>query len=216
MKKQKGITLIALVVTIVVLIILAGVAINLSIGENGIFKKAMYAREEYSNATQSEQERLNELYSKFLVATNDDAQITISVQDLNTLIEQKIEESNKSTLEKISKLDTRVTSIEEIGVSSISLERIETLSSPTQLTHAGFYSFEQCDETIDDDVADTEQSFTDYSVGDFKGFLLATHTYSDRGCRYGTLIITSPRFKDYVWIARIWEYEFRSFIKVGI
>jgi len=49
MKNMKGITLIALVITIVVLIILAGVAISLSIGENGIFNKAKYATEEYAN-----------------------------------------------------------------------------------------------------------------------------------------------------------------------
>ena len=47
MKNQKGITLVALVITIVVLIILAGVAINLSIGENGIFSKAKYAVEQH-------------------------------------------------------------------------------------------------------------------------------------------------------------------------
>jgi len=46
MKKMNGITLIALVITIVVLIILAGVAINLSIGENGIFKRAEEAKQE--------------------------------------------------------------------------------------------------------------------------------------------------------------------------
>ena len=34
-KEIKGITLVALVVTIIVLLILAGVAINFSIGENG-------------------------------------------------------------------------------------------------------------------------------------------------------------------------------------
>jgi len=49
MKNMKGITLIALVITIVVLIILAGVAISLSLGENGIFNKAKYATEEYAN-----------------------------------------------------------------------------------------------------------------------------------------------------------------------
>jgi len=48
MRNKKGITLIALVITIVVLIILAGVAINLSVGENGIFKKAQDAREKYN------------------------------------------------------------------------------------------------------------------------------------------------------------------------
>ena len=40
MKKQKGITLIALVVTIVVLLILAGVSIAMLKGDNGIVKKA--------------------------------------------------------------------------------------------------------------------------------------------------------------------------------
>jgi len=49
MKKNNGITLIALVITIVVLIILAGVVISLSLGENGIFNKAKYATEEYAN-----------------------------------------------------------------------------------------------------------------------------------------------------------------------
>ena len=38
--KENGITLVALVVTIVVLIILAGVSINLVIGSNGIMSKA--------------------------------------------------------------------------------------------------------------------------------------------------------------------------------
>lgn len=44
LKQKKGITLIALVVTIVVLIILAGVSINLVLGENGIIQKAQYAK----------------------------------------------------------------------------------------------------------------------------------------------------------------------------
>ena len=50
MKKQKntnGITLIALVITIIVLLILAGVVLNLTLGENGILKKAEQAGEQY-------------------------------------------------------------------------------------------------------------------------------------------------------------------------
>ena len=39
-KEMKGITLVALVVTIVVLLILAGVSINLVLGDNGIITKA--------------------------------------------------------------------------------------------------------------------------------------------------------------------------------
>ena len=63
LKSQKGITLIALVVTIIILIILAGVSINLTVGENGIFSKAKYAKEKYTNEEYVEQEQLNELYA---------------------------------------------------------------------------------------------------------------------------------------------------------
>ena len=42
-KSENGITLIALVVTIIVLIILAGVSINLVLGDNGIITKAKEA-----------------------------------------------------------------------------------------------------------------------------------------------------------------------------
>ena len=44
-KSKKVITLVALVVTIVVLILLAGVSINLVIGNNGIMQKAKEAKE---------------------------------------------------------------------------------------------------------------------------------------------------------------------------
>ena len=44
MKNNKGITLVALVVTIVVLLILAGVSINLVLGNNGIIAKAQDAK----------------------------------------------------------------------------------------------------------------------------------------------------------------------------
>lgn len=55
----KGITLIALVVTIVVLLILAGISLNLVLGNNGIITKAEEARYKYSNASANEEEQLN-------------------------------------------------------------------------------------------------------------------------------------------------------------
>ena len=50
MRKKNGITLIALVITIVVLLILAGVSINLIAGENGIVTKAKQAAEKTEEA----------------------------------------------------------------------------------------------------------------------------------------------------------------------
>ena len=63
-KYSKGITLIALVITIVVLIILAGVSINLVLGENGLFTRARQAAEDYQQAAINEQEMFNTLYNE--------------------------------------------------------------------------------------------------------------------------------------------------------
>ena len=60
---QNAITIISLVITIVILVILAGVAINLTVGENGLLRKAKLAKQEYNNAVASEEEQLNELYA---------------------------------------------------------------------------------------------------------------------------------------------------------
>ena len=45
-RKSKGITLIALVITIIVLLILAGVTINAIVGNESTMEKAKQAREE--------------------------------------------------------------------------------------------------------------------------------------------------------------------------
>ena len=60
-KQEKGITLIALVVTIVVLLILAGVSLNLVIGNDGIMKRAKEAKNRYAEAQTNEEKQLNEL-----------------------------------------------------------------------------------------------------------------------------------------------------------
>ena len=50
-KKQKGITLIALVVTIVILLILSGISLNIVLGNNGIITKAQEAKIENNHST---------------------------------------------------------------------------------------------------------------------------------------------------------------------
>ena len=58
MKRNKGITLIALVITIIVLLILAGVAISMLSGENGILRKATEAKTKTEERTLEEQIKL--------------------------------------------------------------------------------------------------------------------------------------------------------------
>ena len=63
--KQKGITLIALVVTIVVLLILAGVSINLLLGDNGIITRAKGAKDDYSKS--AVKEKISLLLSEYTI-----------------------------------------------------------------------------------------------------------------------------------------------------
>ena len=58
MKKEKGITLIALVITIIVLLILAGITLSLVIGENGMINRSKQGGEEYTKASLKEELQL--------------------------------------------------------------------------------------------------------------------------------------------------------------
>lgn len=108
--------------------------------------------------------------------------------------------------EKVDVLNTN----QQKGV--INNEAITTLSNPSQLTHAGFYRIAACSADVNSQVEADSMKFTAYTTGDFYAFLLG-HQVTTSGCRYGTLVITSPRFVGTFWIARIWEYKFVGWFK---
>lgn len=71
MKNNKGITLIALVITIIVLLILAGVSIAMLTGNNGILTQANTAKTDTAKAEAVEKinMELNALYSSVIAST---------------------------------------------------------------------------------------------------------------------------------------------------
>ena len=81
-KEMKGITLVALVVTIVVLLILAGVSINTVLGEDGIIKKAKEAAEATKRA--SAEEEMNRLVLEYQLASKDET--------LESFLQEKVTE----------------------------------------------------------------------------------------------------------------------------
>lgn len=62
---NKGITLVALVITIVILIILATITINSAFGEGGLIQKAQQAKNLTEEATKKEQEALNSILDEY-------------------------------------------------------------------------------------------------------------------------------------------------------
>ena len=59
--QNAGITLVALVVTIIAILILAGVTISLALGDNGIIGKAQYSSNMYANVTKNETTMMGEI-----------------------------------------------------------------------------------------------------------------------------------------------------------
>ena len=81
-KTEKGITLVALVVTIVVLLILAGVSINTVLGDDGIIQKAKEKAEATKQA--SAEEEMNRLVLEYQLAKNDET--------LESFLQEKVTE----------------------------------------------------------------------------------------------------------------------------
>ena len=101
--RNKGITLIALVVTIIILLILAAVVISQALGDNGIITLAKKATEKYQNAVDQENYALNDMdeqydsiLSELLEGINGSREM--SEEQVNTLINQAVETKLNSAL----------------------------------------------------------------------------------------------------------------------
>lgn len=86
--KNKGITLIALIITIIVLLILAGVVNSLIIGESGILNKTSSAGEDYSNKEMKEKLQLKIIDLQMEKLGNVTLQDLKIIQTTDSLIEQ--------------------------------------------------------------------------------------------------------------------------------
>lgn len=70
MKKQNGITLVALVITIIILLILAGVTLSI-VFNGGIIDKSQNAVDSYEYSSKNEDEKLNDLEARFTQLYNE-------------------------------------------------------------------------------------------------------------------------------------------------
>ncbi|MBO5413423.1 MAG: hypothetical protein J6A29_03880 [Clostridia bacterium] len=92
-QRNKGITLIALVVTIIVLIILAAITINLVLGENGIIQKAKGASSKYSEE-QAKEKLMLEIYNLQIQNENSlDLSQLVQVKDNDIYVETDDEQT---------------------------------------------------------------------------------------------------------------------------
>ena len=120
--KQKGITLIALVITIIVLLLLAGVSISMLTGENGIITQAQNAKEmtrageveEIVNLWKTEN-GMSEYNSDSSVTIKTEGELLQELLDGKKIFEEEIDRENKIITignKKINyKIDAKLTDI---------------------------------------------------------------------------------------------------------
>lgn len=132
--KNLGITLIALVIGIIILLILAGITINMTIGQNGIIERAKQAKDNMLLAQIEEQESLNRLYDEYIAnggpweeASKEElAEISEFKKAIaKAITEQKVETSSEDSIdtmvENITKIlkartEDATATLEDIGI----------------------------------------------------------------------------------------------------
>ena len=159
-KKQRGITLIALVVTIVILLILSGISLNIVLGNNGIITKAQEAKitNNHSTVYEAMQLQYDNYYTESTIGENDADFITDlkkkSILDENmdvnveTLVGKKLSTGNGSNLK-----DVYVVEKDETGSSYI-LKYYGKISAVDRNLGIIGYEKEGADEPTDTDIFD--------------------------------------------------------------
>lgn len=126
MKNQKGITLIALVITIIVLLILAGVSIAMLTGDNGIITKATEAT---TNTKRGEAKEAVRLGVATIITENEGTldKNTITIDNLKAAIQ----EANSNAEVKITEEDMDITGADGMPSPQATLKTEVTIGDAT-------------------------------------------------------------------------------------
>ena len=196
-KRNKGITLIALVVTIIVLLILAGVSINMLTGQNGILNRASEAKNKTTDAQNKEELEfaLSQMameyhlnggaatFSDYIFAHEDDLKAALGTSNVS--------------LNSEAKTITLATSL------TISGETTVASGAKIDLTVAQGGGNEEIEWSVNDKskatvVKKDDSKATVTGVSEGAAVITATAKNSGKTATY-SITVTAPKFSDYSW-----------------
>ena len=124
MKNKKGITLIALIITIIVLLILAGVSISLVMGDNGLAPKAQKAKKDTTIEQAKEQMRLA------IAAATTDGEGKVFYDNLVTELDNQFGESGYSISgdEDSEEWEISVTTTEGVVTETVQATKVDMIA----------------------------------------------------------------------------------------
>ena len=132
-KNIKGITIVALVITIIILLILPGISIYFLNGNNGLFSKTKQAREKYSIS--EAKERLTTKLMQLQTEVTSEEQRSATIEDINKLVDENskyydkeiesVKDRNENKLVKISgyyfEVDSKLNIVGNIDASELTV-----------------------------------------------------------------------------------------------
>ena len=183
-RQENGITLIALVITIIVLLILAGVTIAMLTGDNGIISKAMQAKIRTEEAKETEETGLNEIENYI---NGKSAEAGVVVQDLKSIKSDGTEDKDKYKGQELVGTDLSGNQFVFIPVNGIDLKYEQDHKYDGKYEYA--YTTELSGYTSQSDWSDDSGEST--SVKNYGGFFIGRYEagYPDE-IKEGTIVKT--------------------------
>ena len=139
MKKSKGITLVSLIITIIILLILAGVTISMILGENGIINKAKNAKNNTNRSQFEENVEIAEITYKMNLKVENEQ---IAYAELKKTIENYgySYEVEDKTLKITNNEFTKTINLEQVETENESLEWMKVNNLIVTSKNIGNYS----------------------------------------------------------------------------
>ena len=166
LKNKKGITLIALVITIIIMLILAGVAIKTLTGKEGLIARAMQVKQrtEYQIAKEEVDTKLMEI-----VASCEERGVEYNIDE----IYEAIEKDDEKTIEKIFNKGTGAV---KSGVKDTIIDLSDIVVSVKKYSRYKFLVGEegQIDGVLEGDVTNVTEKTAFKSINTFEAELLGT------------------------------------------
>ena len=139
---ERGITLLSLIITVVIMIILAAVTINVTLGDGGLIEQAQHAAEQTANSTKAEQEQIASLEQELANILAEDSQITPPDPEEPSIPETETQVANYADVDGNGTVDGVIYADLAIGGSGTGLGQSYTIP-----TSSGFKQYEVTQES---------------------------------------------------------------------
>ena len=140
--KERGITLLALIITVIIMLILAGITLNAALGDHGVIKEAKSTANDYEKAQDEEQSSLEAIRKE--ISKNRKKEIKVSSRIVDSNGNEVIEKQKEGTKLKIQLTLTKDDDIEITSVKDSSGNIIagnNLIYTSEDITNNGEYIF---------------------------------------------------------------------------